>query len=192
MFKSRIVPDLPAPHMGTNHDQFEAVGQTWTSERDWLREEQLARNPKASTVERRRAVEFTQRHATGCVPVKPRPRPAFVEQPREIGISPKTEAARLQREVHKLVMQQLARVRPIIKVEHQPREKRHVFVPAQTKAPAVLQAPPKVHVQDPAVVRARKSMLVERQKLGLRFSLDQACEVFNLFGSWAAFEKAAK
>lgn len=63
------------------------------------------------------------------------------------------------------------------------RPRAHVFIP---------KAQPKAEGQAQPDNRIRKHMLVERQKLRLRFSLDQACEVFNLFGSWDAFLLAAK
>lgn len=163
--------------MTTNHDQFAHCGSPWATDRDWQREVALAQNPKANTALRRSASDYTDGRS------KNQPLPSrVVPEPRPIPKTVDRAKGEHQRRVYYAVERELARLMAP-GGDQTPRPKARVFVPAQAQAQAQTQAP-SVDPMD----KTRRQLLIQFGKNNVKMSLNQWCDVFRLFGSYAAFQ----
>lgn len=174
IFKSRIASDLRRrSYSTTNHDLFASRGSPWITADTWRREAQLSQNPRANTQLRRSAAAYTERHRNQPLPSRevPEPRPIPQTVDRAEQARRRSSWAAVQRELNRLMAPG---------GDQSPREKYYVHVPSG------------VYPREPDPVQIRKHMLIERARMGLTMSLDHWCEIFNLFGSHAAFVSACR
>lgn len=86
----------------TNHDQFAHAGNPWATISDWIRETQIAANPKASDREREKAIAYTKRASMS--PKKAEPKPEFRQDRHRYPVSDQALQMQHQREVLKQML----------------------------------------------------------------------------------------